>query len=153
VIAREVGIERAKTMTEADGPDRASYCGDPVTVREYASLHGAKMYELELTCGRETYPESHDDMVEGEPDAAAIEAQPVITTEGKKGPTYFVDISPAWRQRILVADCVGVDLRMPEPKRKIDLALLRKILGTLKTFPIQQPPEVCIEDLENQKIP
>jgi hypothetical protein len=149
-IARDVGIERAKTMTQADGPDGSSYCGDPLTVREDASRHGAKMYELEMTCWRETYPESHDDTVDADPDAAMIEAQPVITTEGKKGPTYFVDISPAWRKRILVADPVGVDPRMQETTRKIDLAVLRKILGTLKTFPIQQPPGGCIEDLQNR---
>ena len=77
VIAREVGIERAKAVTQTDGPAGSSYCGDPVTVRDYAALHGAKMYELELTCRRETYPDSHDDSVDGEPDAAPIGAQPV----------------------------------------------------------------------------
>ena len=82
-IAKEVGIDRAKAITQADGPDGSSYCGDPVTVREYLSLHGAKIYELELTCMRETYPESHDDTDEAEPEGTTIEAQPVITTVEK----------------------------------------------------------------------
>ena len=124
--------------------------GDPVTVRAYESRHGAKIYELELTCIRETYLQGHDDTVDAEPDAAPIEAQPVITTEGRKGPTYFVDISPTWRTRILFADPVGVDPRMQETKGTIDLAVLRTTLGTLTTFPIQQPPGVCIEDLQNR---
>ena len=148
--ARDVGIERAKTMTQADGPDGSSYCGDPMTVRDHAALHGAKIYEVALTCMRETYPEGHDDTVTAEPGAASAEAQPVLTIEGTKGPTYFVDISPPWRKRILMADPVGVDPRMPKTKAKIDLAVLRKILGTLWIFPIQQPPGICIEDLRNR---
>ena len=39
--AKAVGIARAKTMTQADGPNGASACGDPVTVRTYAARHGA----------------------------------------------------------------------------------------------------------------
>jgi hypothetical protein len=150
VSAREVGIERAKAVTQADGPEGSSSCGDPVTVRDYAARHGAKMYELELTCRRETSPESHDDTGDGEPDAAPLDAQPMITTEGTKGPTYFVDISPPWRTRILVADPVGVDPRIRVTTGTIDLAVLRTILGTLKTFPIQQPPGGCIEDLQHR---
>jgi hypothetical protein len=148
--AREVGIERAKTVTQADGPDGSSCCGDPVTVREYASRHGAKLYELELTCVRETYPAGHDDTDDAAPDAVPPDTQSVLTPEGTKGPTYFVDISPPWRKRILLADPVGVDPRMQEAKRQMDLAVLRTILGTLKTFPIQKPPGVCIEDLQNR---
>jgi hypothetical protein len=149
-IASEVGIERAKTMTQADGPDGSSSCGDPVTVRNYAARQGAKIYELELTCIRETYPEGHDATDDAAPDAVPPDTQPVLTTEGKKGPTFFVDISPPWRKRILLADPVGVDPRMQETKGTIDLAVLRTILGTLTTFPIQKPPGVCIEDLQNR---
>lgn len=149
-IAKDVGIDRAKAITQADGPDGSSYCGDPVTVREYVSLHGAKIYELELTCMRETYPQSHDDTDEAEPEATAEETEPVTTVEGKKGPTYFVDISPSWKKRILSADPVGVDPRMQPTKEAIDLAVVRKILGTLKTFPIQKPPGICIEELQNR---
>ena len=148
--AKAVGIERAKTMTQADGPEGSSACGDPVTVRTYAARHGATIYELELTCVRETSPESHEDTDEAEPNTAQSETQPILTLEGMKGPTYFVDISPPWRKRILVADPVGVDLRMRVTTGTIDLAVLRTILGTVKTFGIPQPPGVCIEDLQHR---
>ena len=150
--ARAVGIERAKTLTQADGPEGSSYCGDPVTVREFASRHGVKLYELGLMCVAETLPEPPDDSGDGAPDAAAIDAQPVLTPEGTKGQTYFADISPAWRTRILVADPVGVDPRMQTTTGTIDLAVLRTILGTLRTFPIQQPTGVCIEDLQHRGV-
>jgi hypothetical protein len=84
------------------------------------------------------------------PDAVPPDTQPVLTTEGKKGPRYFVDISPPWHKRILVADPVSVDPRMGESQGRINLAVLCKILGTLKTFPIQKPPGACIEDLQNR---
>jgi len=139
-------------MTQADGPDGSSACGDPVMVRTYAARHGATIYELELTCVRETYPESRDDTNEAEPNTAQSETQPIRTLEGRKGPAYFVDISPPWRTRILVADPVGVDPRMQETTDKMDLALLRTILGTLKTFPIPKPAGVCIEDLQHRGV-
>ena len=153
VTAKELGIDRAKVATQADGPDGSSYCGDPVTVREYASLHGAKIYELELTCIREAYAGQHEDSIDNEPDAAPSEAQPVLTAEGKKGPTFFVDISPSWMKRVLSADPVGVDPRMQPTKEKADLAVVRKILGTLKTFPTQKPPGICIEELQHRGFP
>ena len=74
----------------------------------------------------------------------------MIIAEGTKGPTFFADISPTWKKRVLMADPVGVDPRMQKTKGKIDLAVLRRVLGTLKTFPIQKPPGVCIEDLQNR---
>ena len=150
--AKAVGIARAKTMTQADGPNGASACGDPVTVRTYAARHGATIYELELTCGRETYPDGHDDTDDAAPDAVPPETQAVLTPEGTKGPTYFVDISPPWRQRILVADPVGVDPRMRVTTGTIDLAVLRTILGTVKTFGIPRPPGVCIEDHQHRSL-
>ena len=149
-IARELGIDRAKAVTQTDGPDGSSYCGDPVAVRESASLHGAKIYELELTCMRETYPGSHDDTDEAEPETATVETAPPVTEEGKKGPTYFADISPSWKKRILSADPVGVDPRMGPTRERIDPAILRKILGTLKTFPTQKPSGICIEELQDR---
>jgi len=75
---------------------------------------------------------------------------PVIRVEGKKGPTYFVDISPSWKKQVLVVDPVGVDPRMGQVKQKIEPALVRKILETIKTFPIQKPQGVCIDELQNR---
>lgn len=149
-IARALGIDRAKAVTQTDGPDGSSFCGDPVTVRESASLYGAKIYELELTCIRETYPGSHDDSEESEPEDTKVETKPVITEAGKKGPTYFVDISPPWKKLILSADPVGVDPRMGPTREQFDPTVLRKILGMLKTFSIQKPSVICIEELHNR---
>lgn len=149
-IARALGIDRAKAVTQTDGPDGSSFCGDPVTVREFASLYGAKIYELELTCIRETYPGSHDDSEESELEDSKVETKPVITEAGKKGPTYFVDISTSWKKLILSADPVGADPRMGPIRDKFDPAILRKILGTIKTFSIQKPSVVCIEELRNR---
>jgi hypothetical protein len=150
-VARELGIERAKIVTQADGPDGSSSCGDPVTVREYASLYGARIFELTLVCTRETYPGGHDDTEEAESDGPESKLPPVVTSEGTKGPTYFVDISPSWMARILSADPAGVDPRMRSAKDERDLALIRQILGTLKTFPTQKPPGVCIEELRHRE--
>jgi hypothetical protein len=149
-IAKEVGIDRAKAVTQADGPDGSSYCGDPVTVRESVSPHGVKIYELDLTCVRETYPGSHDDTDEAEVEAPPVDEEPVITAEGKKGPTYFADISPSWKKRVLLADPVGTDPRMQPTKAEVNLAAVREILGTLKTFPTQKPSEICIEELQHR---
>jgi hypothetical protein len=149
-MAKELGLDRAQAVTQADGPDGSSSCGDPVTVRESVSAHGARIYELELTCTRETYPGSHDDTEEAEPEPPADDAEPVVTPEGTKGPTYFVDISPSWMKRILSADPAGVDPRMQPTKEAGDPALVRRILETLKTFPTQQPPGLCIEELQNR---
>lgn len=149
-LARTLGIERAKTVTQADGPDGSSACGDPVTVRESAGLHGVRIYELELPCTRETYPGGHDDTEEVGPELPEVEAEPVITQEGTKGPTYFADISPTWMARVLSADPAGVDPRIGSAKDEGDLALLRRILATLETFPTQKPAGFCIEELQNR---
>lgn len=150
MIARALGIDRAKAVTQTDGPDGSSFCGDPVTVRKFASLYGAKIYELELTCIRETYSGSHDDSEESGPEGTKVETKPVITEAGKKGPTYFVDTSPLWKKQILSADPIGADPRMGPIRDKFDPAVLLKILGTLKTFSIQKPSVVCIEELRNR---
>ncbi len=144
-VAKQVGIDRAKALTQADGPDGSSYCGDPISVRETVSAHGVKVYEVELTCVRETYPGSHDDTQEAE--TPPSEAKPAITAEGKKGPTYFAVISPSWKERVLLADPVGVDPRMPPGADAVVLTRVHEILGTLKTFPTPKPLGTCIEDL------
>ena len=140
VSARKIGIERAQSITQADGADGSSSCGEPMTVRETNSANGVRIYELELTCVSERLPES---------DAGAVGA-PVKTVEGKKGPTYFADISPSWKKRILSADPVGVDPRMQPAKQKLDAAVVRDILKTLKTFPTAKPNVICIEELQNR---
>ena len=149
-IARTLGIERAKTMTQADGPDGSSFCGDPVTVRETESRYGAKIYELELTCMSEIYPGSHDDTDECEINASAVEMKPVVTEEGKKGPTYFVDISTSWKKMILLVDPVGADPRRNSSRDQFNPKVLRKILATMKTFSIPKPSIICIEELQNR---
>jgi hypothetical protein len=53
----------------------------------------------------------------------------------------------------LSADPVGVDPRMQPTKEKADLATVREILRTLKTFPIQKPPGICIEELQRRGAP
>jgi hypothetical protein len=149
-VARTLGIDRAKTVTQADGPDGSSYCGDPVTVREFKSLHGVKIYELELTCLSESYPGTHDDSVEAGPENTKGKTESIVTEEGKKGPTYFADISPSWKKMILLVDPVGADPRKAPVRKHLDPALFRKILGTLRTFSIEKPSGICIEELRNQ---
>ncbi len=147
--AKEIGIERAKTVTQADGPDSFSYCGDPLKVREFYSSHGVELFELELTCMRELYPIWDEEA--GGQDASTIEAESEIIIEGKKGPTYFADISQSWRKRILLVDPItSMKLSRPTPKVQIDPTVLAKIFDTLKTFPVPRPPGICIEDLRNQ---
>jgi hypothetical protein len=148
--ARGLGIERAKTVTQADGPDGSSSCGEPLTVRETASLHGVRIYELTLSCTRETYPGGHDDTEDVEPAPPAVAAEPVVTQEGTKGPTYFADVSPAWMARVLAADPAGVDPRMGSARDAEALALVRQVLDTLKTFPTQKPAGFCIEELQDR---
>jgi len=147
-LARELGIERAQTVTQADGPDGSSSCGEPIALRESVSAHGARVYELTLTCIRESYPGWHDDTEGAEAEPSAAEAEPLVTPEGTKGPTYFVDISPAWVTRILTADPAGVDPRLRSAGEPSGAPLARRILETLKTFPTPQPPGLCIEELQ-----
>jgi hypothetical protein len=145
--AREIGIERAKNLTQADGHGTSSYCGEPLTVRDIESPHGAKICELELTCVSETTPGPDDDEMDAEDDATAIDAEPTITIEGTKGPTYFVDISQPWRKRILTVDPIGNDPRIFQDNERADMAIVRTILANIKTFSIQKPPGICNEDL------
>ena len=144
--AKEIGIERAKTVTQADGPDSSFYCGDPLKMQEFVSSHGVEFFELELTCMREVFPVWNDE--EALQAGQSIEAQSEIKIEGKKGPTYFADISQPWRKRILLADPPGARrLSGATVKGPFDLAILPEILNTLRKFPIAKPPGICIEDL------
>ena len=144
--AKEIGIRRAKDATQADGHGSSSYCGEPMTVREIASPGSNKIYELELTCISDIYPGPGDDEVDAVQEAPIVEAEPIITKEGKKGPTYFVDISQSWRKRVLMVDPTGVDPRRGDKDQTV-VPVLRKILTTLRTFPVEKPPGICIEDL------
>jgi len=146
-IAREIGIQRAKDLTQADGHGSSSYCGDPVTVRDVASLHGVKIYELELSCVSETYTGPDDDEMDAEQDAAAIDAEPIIANVGKKWPTYFADISQPWRKVVLMLDPIGNNPLSYEDRDRIDMPIMRTILASLKTFSVQKSPAICIEDL------
>ncbi len=141
VTAREIGIERAETITQADGDDGSSSCGAPMKVRESEAASGAKIYELRLTCTSERFAETDDGTAVGEP---------VKSREGRKGPSYFVDISPSWKKRILSADPVGVDPRMRPVKQRLDPALVRRILETVRTVPTPKPDVICIEELQNR---
>jgi hypothetical protein len=140
--ARALGVERAKDVTPADGAGSSSWCGEPVTVHETRSPHGLAVYELTLSCESERSEEDDD-----EPDVPPSPAPPVHTHEGTKGPTFFVDVSPAWKARVLVADPVGVDPRFGSTKQHIDLALLRKILATVERVPTVKPDVVCIDEI------
>jgi hypothetical protein len=149
-VARDLGIERSKAVTQADGPDGSSSCGEPLTVKEFAGKYGVRFYELELTCTRESYGAEDDTVEAPTPVPRAPLPTPVLSAEGTKGPTYFVDISPSWKKQILGADPVGADPRVGQVKQKIEPALVRKILETVKTFAIQKPPVVCIDELQNR---
>ena len=138
VSAKEIGVARARDVTQADGANSSSWCGDPVTVREAVSPNGLTIFELRLTCESERAEESDDGAPIGDP---------VRTSEGTKGPTYFVDVSPPWKSVILSADPAGVDPRMPPVKQKADVAVVRKILGTVKRLPTTKPDFVCIDEL------
>jgi len=146
-VAREVGIQRAKDITQADGHGTSSHCDDPMTIRDVSSLHGTRIYELELTCVSEEYPGANDDEADNGKDDVAIDANPIIANIGKKGPTYFVDISQPWLKRVLMVDPVGVDPRQYEKKDTTASEVLRKILPTLKTFPVPKRTGTCIQDL------
>ena len=141
--AKAVGIERVTTGTQADGPDGSSWCGEPLTVRERTSSHGVAIFEVELTCKSERITDPED---------AATGGKPVVTVEGKKGPTYFADISVPWHKRILTADPAGIDPRFAPPRQKAEPALVLKILETLRTFPTENPKTICIEDLTPQGV-
>jgi hypothetical protein len=141
VSARAIGIERVTSVTQADGPEGSSWCGEPLAVRQHTSASGVGIYEIELTCKSERISDSEE---------GSDTATPQVTTEGTKGPTYFADISPSWMKRILSADPVGIDPRKAPTKQKPNPAIVRKILDTLETFPIEKPKGLCIEELQHR---
>ncbi len=146
-MAKEIGIERVKDITQADGHATSSHCGDPLTVRNVASLHDIKIYELELTCVDETFPGSDDDEMDTEDDIVPADTEPTVTIVGKKWPTYFVDISQPWQKRIMTVDPIGNDPRLYKNENRIDMPIVRAILANIKSFAIPKPPGICIEDL------
>jgi len=145
--AKDIGIQRAQDVTQADGHGSSSHCSDPIRVQELPSAKGLKVYELELTCISEIYPDAGDDETDSAEEPGDTEAPPIVTNEGKKGPTYFADISQPWRKRVLILDPVGNNPMMYGGKSKIDAAIIRAILARLRTFPVPKPPGICIEDL------
>jgi hypothetical protein len=129
--AKALGLERAEEVTQADGDDSASSCGRPIAVRESASARGVRLWELELTCRGER-----------------TEGRRVVRERlGKKGPTFFADVSQPWRTRILVLDPEGADPRHGPTRPKVDATLVREIVGTVASFPLPDPHVVCIGDL------
>ena len=128
--ARALGTERAATATQADGDDGSSSCGRPIAVREWRSPHDVAAYELALACRGEHRIGHHL----------------VRERYGKKGPTFFADISQPWRTRVLMLDPAGIDPRLGSA-RGPDPAIVRQIVDTLVTFPVPDPHVVCIEDL------
>jgi hypothetical protein len=143
LTAKALGVERVTTATQADGPDGSSWCGEPVTLRERVSTHGVAIFEVDLTCKSERVPGPADRPAGG---------KPVVATEGKKGPTYFADISVPWRKRILSADPVGIDPRLRPPREPPRPALVLEVLETLETFPTDDPQTICIEDLRQRGV-
>jgi len=129
--AKALGVERAAAITQADGDGSSSSCGRPVTVREWDSSRGVRFYELQLTC-------------RGEHTAGRRRVHEAL---GRKGPTFFADVSQPWRARILMVDPVGADPRMAPVRHRVESAVAREILDTLTTFPLPDPKVVCIEDL------
>jgi len=136
LTAKALGVERVVTATQADGPDGSSWCGEPVTLREQASTHGVPIFVVDLTCKSERVTVSGNG-----PDGG----KPVVTTEGKKGPTFFAAISVPWRKRVLSADPVGIDPRRSPPQRTARPVLVLEILETLETFPTANPNTICIQ--------
>jgi len=128
--AKGLGVERAVAVTQADGDDGSSSCGKPVALRELTSRRHVRLYELELTCRGEH----------------RVGRTLVRERLGKKGPTFFADISPPWRSRVLMIDPVGADPRM-DRRRPSDLGIVRQVLETLTTFAVPDSHVVCIDDL------
>jgi hypothetical protein len=132
--AKALGLERAEMITQADGDGSSSACGRPITMRESVSSHGVRLFELELSCRAEH-----------------TEGRRVVRERlGKKGPTFFADVSQPWRSRVLMVDPVGVDPRMGPRRPAAGAELVRQILETLTTFPLPDPHVVCIDDFGSQ---
>lgn len=129
--AKGLGIERAITATQADGDDGSSWCGRPLGVREWVSPRGVPLYELELTC-RGEHVQRH---------------RRVREDLGRKGPTFFADVSQPWRARVLVLDPVGADPRSGPVRAAVAPDIVRRIVETVVAVPLPDPKTVCIDDL------
>ena len=99
--AEAIGRERVATVTQADGDDGSSSCGAPMTVRRFGSDRDVPLYEVRLTCTSQR----------------TVGHRTVRRREGRKGPTFFADVSQPWRQRVLTVDPVGVDPRLSTARR------------------------------------
>jgi hypothetical protein len=130
--AESVGRERVAMVTQADGCDGSSSCGAPMTVRRFASEHGVPLHEVRLTCRSERFESGRR----------------IRDRQGRKGPTFFADISQPWRRRVLTVDPVGVDPRMSLAASPADIDAVRRIVATLRTVPVPDPKAVCIDDLQ-----
>jgi hypothetical protein len=133
---KDLGIRHAIDMTQADGADGSSVCDEPVRVRESTSGSGVHVWELALACIRE--------------EERGTTRRPRVerTREGRKGPTFFADVSQTWKPRVLMVDPAGVDPRLSHPAPpRLDAAVVRTMLDTLATFALPDPQVVCIEDL------
>jgi hypothetical protein len=108
----------------------------------------SEKYGYELSCMNEEYPFEDDDATDAESVPVTADVEPVITFIGIKGPTYFINISQSWLKRVLVADPAGVDPRQSSEKDPKVSSQLRKILETIQTFPVSEPPGICIQDLK-----
>ena len=128
--AEALGVERLEAVTQIDGDDESSVCGAPLTLRRFTSDHGVPLYEATLACTRDR----------------RVGRRTVHSRAGRKGPTFFADVSQPWRTRVLMIDPAGTDPRM-DPTPGPDPATVREILDTLVTFPVPDPRVVCIEDL------
>ena len=129
--AEAIGTERVAAVTQADGDDGSSSCGSPITVRRWVSDRGVPLYEVGLTCRSERI----------------VGRRTIHRREGRKDPTFFADVSQAWRKRVLLVDPVGVDPRMTAGAHPPDVVPIRSVLETLSTFTVPDPKVVCIEDL------
>ncbi|MGH7895774.1 MAG: hypothetical protein ACREQL_13965 [Candidatus Binatia bacterium] len=129
--AEAIGMERVAMVTQADGDDGSSSCGTPMTVRRFASDRNVPLYEVRLTCSSERI----------------VGRRTLHRREGRKGPTFFANVSQSWRKRVLTVDPVGIDPRMAVAARPPDVAAIRDVLATLATFAVPDPNALCIEDL------
>jgi hypothetical protein len=131
MTAEAIGIERVSAVTQADGDDGSSSCGAPIARRRFASDGGVPLWEVTLTCAGEH----------------RVHRRFVRLHEGRKGPTFFADISQPWRKRVLTIDPTGVDPRMSPTATHPDVATIRAVLATLRTFAVPDPHVVCIDDV------
>jgi hypothetical protein len=136
--AREVALQRAKDVCQADGPNGSSFCVDPVRIQPFTSKEGAKGFEIYLTRAGE-----HCDTDEEDQCVSPMKRE----VYGKKGPVYAFDISTDTMTKILYVEPTGVEPAAFSPGSKADLKPIREILSTLRVFRVDGPKATCIQDL------